>query len=333
MALAVTAIALSGCGNSSTRGHSSTQRIASGTSRSCNGKHYTVAMVPAVTPLSFYDTMERAAAAEAQKLCMTIIYQGPATFGADPETQVLDAVLVKHPDALVVAPADPSAIQAPIERFEAAGIPVFGIDLALRDPSVVKSQVLGNNYQGGQLSAAALGTLMHGSGAAAPLNTARGIPTLDLRYQGFAATMHRLYPRIQVLPQQYAGATPSQAQTLARDLLLAHPNLKAFFCITEVQAEGAAAAIAALGKQGKVFVSTYDGDPTEVQDLKSGKIQFLAVQQVKKEGQTVVDYVHDWLTGKQTAVPKEVTIDTVAVTKANVDSPQIAPILYGPASH
>lgn len=325
LALVSIAVGLSACGGSSSGSSVASAEMGSG----CAGSEYTVALVPGVTPLSFYDTLARAAEKEAAKYCMTIEYQGASEFSADAQTKVVNALLVKHPDALILAPADPIAMEAPVRQFNDAGIPVFGVDLALGEPSLLKSQVLGNNYQGGEISGQALGKLMKGTGSVAPMATARGIPTLEERYNGFADTMKKENPQVEILPEQFAE-TSAEAQTIARALLLAHPDLTAFFCATEIQAEGAAAAIEALGRQGEVSVATYDGDPTEVEDLKAGKIQFLAVQQVKKEAQTVVRFVHEYLTGNGASIPKEVKVDTVPVTKENVDDPNIKAILYEP---
>jgi ribose transport system substrate-binding protein len=295
-----------------------------------SGKHFTIAMIPGETPLPFYDTMYRAAQQQAAKYGITIDYEGSATFGAEAQTQVLDAVLARHPDAVIVCPDDPSALTAPLEQFRAEHIPIIGVDLALADPSILVSQILGNNSQGGANAAAALGKLMGGTGTVAPLSTAQGVPTLILRENGFTAAMAKDYPDITVLPEQYA-ATSADAQSVARAELLAHPDLKGFFAVTEIQAEGAAAAVAALNRTN-VSIATYDGDPTEVQDLEAGKIQFLSVQQPKKEGQLAVDYAYDYLTGNTAAIEKSVLIDTVPVTKANVQTPAVQAVLYSPAN-
>lgn len=296
-----------------------------------SGKHYTVAYVPGVTQNSYFDTIKRAMDTVAQQNNITLDYQGSPNFDASDQTTVLNAVYAQRPDLLIVAPVDPSAMRAPIQRFLSAGIPVITIDEVLNDSSGLVSSSHGDGKQGGTVAGAQMAKLTVGTGTVAIINVVAGVTALEDRVEGFKEALQKAAPNVRIAPVAEAGSNPSGSQAATRSLLLAYPDLTGIYGVTEVNAEGAAATLGAQNKTGKIPVIAYDGTPLEVDYLKQGSLQYLVVQQAKPEGELAMRYAVDYLKGDKSQIKNEVVLPTAGVDVSNVDKPEIRNILYGPA--
>lgn len=96
-------------------------------------KPYTIAMVPGTTNGPFYLTMQKGAEAEAKKLGVDLLWQGSTTASAEAQIPVVQTLLARHPDALIIAPDDATALIQPIKQFTQAHIPVLAVDTTISD--------------------------------------------------------------------------------------------------------------------------------------------------------------------------------------------------------
>jgi ribose transport system substrate-binding protein len=290
-------------------------------------KSFTIALVPGLTVDPFYITMHNGAAAEAKKLGVKLTWQGGTTFSPTTQIPVLNSLLAEHPSALLIAPTDVKALQAPIQKFVSAGIPVIAVDTTINDTSLLKARITSDNVQGGAAAADTIARLAHDKGDVAVDNVNPGISTTDLRTQGFVNEMKK-YPKMKMLGVEYNNDSPTTAESQVRSLLLAHPSLVGVFATNLYGAQGAGAAIKALGDAGKVYVAAYDAEPATVKLLKSGAINVLVVQKPAQEGIDGVQFAYDLLTGKGSKVPKSTLVPNVIATTATASNPSVSKYYY-----
>jgi len=291
-------------------------------------KSYTIALIPGLTTDPFYITMHNGAEAEAKKLGVKLIWQGAPQFEPTLQIPVVNTVLAEKPSALLIAPTDVKALQAPIQKFDNAGIPVIAVDTTINDTKLLKGAVTSDNLQGGEAAADAIAKLAHDTGDVAVDNVAPGISTTDLRTQGFIQEIKKKYPKMTVVATEYNNDSATTAESQVKDLLLAHPNLVGVFATNLYGAQGAGAAINSLHDAGKVFVAAYDPEPATVKLLKQGAINVLVMQQPAVEGADGVLYAYDELTGKGSKVPKQTLVPNVVATTANANDPSISKYYY-----
>jgi len=326
----VAALGVAACGSSNKSSGSSgsgTSSSSGSSGSSSSGKHFTIALVPGLTTDPFYITMHAGAAAEAKKLGVTLTWQGGTTFSPNTQLPVVDALLAKHPNALLIAPTDVNALKAPIQKFTTANIPVIAVDTTINDTSLLTSQITSNNFQGGQAAADAIAKLAHDKGQVAVDNVQPGVSTTDARQAGFLAEMKK-YPHMQVVAKEYNQDSPTTAESQVRNLILAHPGLVGVFGTNLYGAQGAGKAVDAAGKKGKVFVAGYDAEPAETQLLKSGVVNILVMQQPAVEGMDAVKYAYDKLTGKTSMIPKKTLVPNVVATTATASNPSVTKYFY-----
>ncbi len=304
-----------------------TGATAAAPARATSHAKFTIALVPGLTTDPFYITMQNGAEAEAKKLGVNLTWQGGATFSPSTQLPVVNSLLAKHPSALLIAPTDVKALQAPIARFRAAGIPVISVDTTITDTSLLVSRITSNNFQGGEAAAQTIARLAHGKGDVAVINVNPGISTTDARQAGFLAAIKK-YPNMKVVATEYDNDSPTTAESQAKNLILAHPDLVGIFGTNLYSAEGAGQGVVASGKKGKVFVAGYDAEPAEVKLLKQGVIDILVVQQPAVEGRDGVLFAYDYLTGHKSAIPKSVLVPNVIATTATASDPSVAKYYY-----
>jgi ribose transport system substrate-binding protein len=293
-------------------------------------KTYTVYLVAGIASDAFYLTMKKGAEAAGKKLGVKVVFTG-STAAFSPNTQIpfLNGAIARHPDAILIAPTDKTALIAPIQRAISAGIPVITVDTFISKPIAV-TNISTDNVGGGKAAADALAKAIGGSGDVASISVNPGISTTDQRAQGFAAQLKAKYPKIKYLGVQYSNDDQTKASNETSALLNGNPNLKGIFAMNVVTGNGVTSAVTAAGKAGKVKLVEFDAGPPQVQALKAGTVDALVAQYPYGIGQMGVQMAYKWITGHRTGIKKHYGTGSAVVTKANVNSPSIKKYLYTP---
>ncbi len=88
----------------------------------------TIALIPGLTTDAFYITMQKGAQAAADALGVELVFQGAPDFNPVTQVPVLDAVIARAPDAILIAPTDTTQLIEPLRKAHDAGIPVITVD-------------------------------------------------------------------------------------------------------------------------------------------------------------------------------------------------------------
>jgi ribose transport system substrate-binding protein len=293
-------------------------------------KQYTFYLVAGIASDAFYLTMNKGAQAAAKKLGnVKVIYTGsPAAFSPPTQIPYLNGAIARHPDAIMIAPTDKTALIAPIQRAISGGIPVITVDTFISKP-IAFSNVSTDNVAGGKAAADALVKAIGGSGEVAAISVNPGISTTDQRAQGFAQELKK-YPNVKYLGIQYCNDDQTKASNETSALIAGHPNLKGIFAMNVVSGNGVTAAVTSAGKAGVVKLVEFDAGPPQVQALKAGTIDALVAQYPYGIGQKAVQLAYQYVTGHKTGILKHYGTGSAVVTKANVNSAAIKKYLYTP---
>jgi ribose transport system substrate-binding protein len=312
--------ALTGCGSSSTSSNSSSSagnNSSGGSQASSQKKQYTIALVPGLTTDPFYITMHNGALAEANKLGVNLMWQGATEMTSSAQLPVVNSLISKGVDAMLVAPADANALTQPLKTATQKGTKILTVDTSVADTSFLSAAVTSNNYQGGQVAADTLAKLTHNHGEVAIINFANGATTAEQRRAGFMDEIKK-YPGIKVVADEYCDNSQTKSNSQMASIISANPNITGVFGTNLYAAVGAAQAVKSSGKSGKINVIAYDAEPQEIDAIKSGLIYGTVAQNPYKEGQLAMEYAYDALTGK-TNFPKSTKLENLVITKANVN--------------
>ncbi|MCU1612795.1 MAG: ribose transporter substrate-binding protein [Frankiales bacterium] len=300
-----------------------TAACSSGSSSSGSGssgggsKTYNLAFIPGVAGDAFYITMQCGIQAEAQKEGATVKVQAPQKFDPTLQTPILQSVISSKPDAILIAPTDVSAMQAPIAQAKQQGIKVVLVDTTLSDPSVAESAIASDNSGGGKAAFDAIKQLAPNGGKVLGIGVQPGISTTDARDKGFGDAA-KADSKFQYLGVQYSQNDPAKAAQQVSAALQKDPDIVGVFASNLFSAEGAATGIRQAGKQNQVKVVGFDAGPDQIKALQDGTVQALIAQQPATIGTDGVQQAIKALKGQPTT--KSIKTGFTIITKDNLTS-------------
>jgi len=143
--------------------------------------------------------------------------------------QVKDFI-VKQVAAIVLSPCDAKGIVPAIQEANAAGIPVFTVDIPCLEPGVsIVAQVCTDNEQGGRLAGEALVEGLAGRPGKVAILHAKKFESCRLRVKGFRAVLDEhnagSEAKLVVADEYESNGAKDIGYKAASDALQAHPDL------------------------------------------------------------------------------------------------------------
>jgi ribose transport system substrate-binding protein len=279
-----------------------------------------VAVVLGVKGSPFYQALACGAKAKAKELGLALTISAPDQFAADSQIPVVNAVAATTPAVAVIVPTDAKALIAPMKQLVDRGTKLVTVDQTIEDSSLVQTQIVTDNAQGGRLAADAINALLDGKGEVLVITQPPGSAAQDARTTGFEEQLKK-YPGIVYLGAQYQSDDPQKAAEIVTSTLSAHPKLAGLFSTNDQGAIGALTGLRQAGALGKVKVVAYDAASAEVSALKNGGIQALIAQDPKQEGEVAMESAAKLVRGQRldkTTLTEIVTIkagDTATADK------------------
>jgi len=281
-----------------------------------------VAFVMGAESDPFFQAMKVGAEAAAKANNIDLIWQGdPSEYSPATQIPVVDQVLAQKPDALVLIPTDPTALQASVAKAKAAGIPVINVDTRVNDLTDVLSFITGDNADGGAKAADALAKAIKykkGKTYQVVVGLTSATATTNVaRLDGFSKQIAKKYPGIKIVDKAYSQSQPAKANTNVSNWLTKYPKLAGIFAIDGTNAAGAAAAIQAKGLKGKVALVGYDAYKANVDLIGKGVFTALVAQDPAAEAKLAIEYLVKYFAGQTSGIKKEVVIPNVVLSKSS----------------
>ncbi len=320
----VSSILLAACGSSSSSSTVAASGSGSAAAATCAGKK--IAFVMGAESDPFFQAMKVGATDEAAKVGATLIWQGdPKEYSPATQIPVVDQVLAQQPDALVLIPTDPDALQAEVTKAVAANVVVANVDTHVTDLSQVLTFITGDNADGGAKAADAIATAIgykDGGSYKVVVGLSSETATTNVaRLDGFKKAIADKYKGIEIVDVAYSQSKPEVANTNVNNWLTKYPDLNGIFAIDGTNGQGAAAALQAKGLTGKIALVGYDAYPDNVKLIKTGVFTALVAQDPATEARQAIDAVCTKLTGGDvSSIKKEVVIPNVVLDKNSSDA-------------
>ena len=296
---------------------------------------YTITLIPGLTTDAFYITMNAGAQAAAEALGITVNFQGAEEFNPTLQVPVLDAVIARQPDAILIAPTDTTQLIAPLQSAVDAGIPVITVDTFIGDGQYGDnagegdfplSYIASDNVAGGRIAARAMAEAIGGEGAVYVSNVRPGISTTDQREEGFKMELAENYPDITVLETQYNENDSSTAASQFQAVLAREPDLRGVFGANLFSAIGAANGVESAGESDEITVIAFDAPQSIVDSIGTGLVDMAIAQHPAEIGYYGVMTAYAHLTGQ--SVPPLIGTGFTVITEENVDDPDIQKFIY-----
>lgn len=294
----------------------------------------TITLIPGLTTDDFYITMNRGAQAAAEALGITVNFQGAEEFEPVLQVPVLDAVIGRGPDAILIAPTDSTQLIEPLRRAHDAGIPVITVDTFIGngqyqtgsgDADFPISYIASDNIEGGRIAARAMAEAIGGEGKVYVSNVRPGISTTDQREEGFKLEMAD-HDGIEVLDTQYNENDASLAASQFQAVLARSPDLAGVFGANLFSALGAANGVQAAGKSGEVAVIAFDAPQSIIDNIEDGLVDIAIAQHPAEIGYYGVITAYAHVTGQ--SVPPAIGTGFTVIDADNMHDENIQRFIY-----
>lgn len=284
-----------------------------------------VVYIQGMSGIPFYSTVACGAQDEAKKHGITFSAQGASAWDVAKQTEIVNAVVARKPDAIMISVTDTKAMIPPLAQAKAAGIPIIGIDDDLADRSIMASKIQSDSIEGGKLAGERLGELIGGQGEVIAINNTPGTPIGDARVEGFKQGIAK-FPGIKFLGVKYSNNETAKAANIASTTASSNANLKGIFAVTTNNTEGSVTGLREADKTGAVKLVGYDTSDPIVEALRKGSVDGLVVQYPYGEGVQGIKTAVDIWAGKQ--VERDQKSPFVVATPDNIDDPKVQEYIY-----
>ena len=288
-----------------------------------NAQRPRVALVMKSLANEFFQTMQEGARAHQKshateyELLVNGIKDEIDTAG---QIRLVEQMLVQRVNALVIAPADSSALVPVLQQAIARGVLVINIDNRL-DPAALAAKKISvpfvgpDNRAGARLAGAHLAKQLK---PGAKVGIIEGVSTTvnaQQRTLGFKDAMSAA--GITVASVQSGEWELQKANTIAASMLREHPDLAALLCGNDTMALGAVAAVRARGKAGQVKVIGYDNIAAVKPLLADGRMTATVDQFASKQAVFGIEVALKALAAKtpQAALPAAASTEVALVTR------------------
>ncbi|HYR59664.1 MAG TPA: substrate-binding domain-containing protein [Chthoniobacteraceae bacterium] len=287
-----------------------------------------IAVIPKGTTHVFWKSVEAGARQAGQELGVNIVWKGPLKENdRAQQIAIVEQFASEGVSGIVLAPLDDTALRRPVQAAMAKNIPVVIIDSALKGEAGkdFAGYVGTNNKLGGQLAGEHLVKLLGGKGKVVLLRYMEGSASTTEREAGFLEAVKKA-PEIQlIVDNRYAGATASEAQTAALNMLDQLRQADGIFASNESATFGLLLALRQNNLAGRAKFVGFDTSPPLVEALKKGELHALIAQNPRKIGYEGVKAMVAKLDGGD--VPASTDTGVQLITPENLSTPEIQELI------
>ena len=286
----------------------------------------TIAIISKGEQHQFWQAVKKGALDEATKLGVTATYQGPATESeVDKQLTMLQTALSSNPAAVCFAALDSKAAGSLLQQAKDANIPVVGFDSGV-DSDIPVTTVATDNIAAAGVAADKVAELIGDAGKVGVIVHDQTSQTGITRRDGFVNQMAAKHPNIQVVDVQYGAGDPVKSADIAKSMMTANPDLKAFFGANEGSIKGVLNALKETGNENKILAVGYDSGQQQLDAITSGVQAGAITQNPVGIGAKCVDAAVDAINGKD--IPKNIDTGFYWFDKTNINDPEIQAVLY-----
>jgi ABC-type sugar transport system substrate-binding protein len=288
-------------------------------------KRITIAMMPKLVPIPYFQACEKGAREAAQELGDKIqfIYDGPATDSDEKQQQILDTWIAKRYEVLAVAPVNPESISNRLKKAldrklhvvtydaDAASAREFFINQGTYE-DIARTLV--------DLMAEGIG----GKGQVAIISGSRTAANQREWMKRMLPYMAERHPDMKMVEDFYPGEDHAEAVKDAQRALQKYPDLKGIFGITSVSCPASAEAVRQAKAADRVCVTGL-ATPNDMREyINDGTVRKFALWNAVDLGYLTVHAGYLLAQGK---LPKDGEIEAGRLGKIQVKAGEV---LLGP---
>lgn len=201
-----------------------------------------------------------------------LTYDAPSKENVSEQIDIIDQMLDKNPDALIVGYIDVNSGKTQLELAEANGVPVFSVDSSIQN-SLIETETKTDNYKAAAEAADRLCEAIGDSGEVALLVHSSETETGIEREKGFREEIEQNHPDVQIIDTTYVNQDERSAEEIVAAVMAEHPDLKAYFGTNDNVTRVLATVVSKFAPEGQtVLAAGFDASAKLVQAVKDGTL-------------------------------------------------------------
>jgi len=240
-----------------------------------------------------------------------VVHFIPRSEAAPEQLGLVDEVIRNKPDAIVLAPFDPSAMVPAVEKLDAAGIPVTNVNERLAGGRTV-AYVGTDDYQLALATARYLIDAMGKKGNVVILEGPETLPTSIARVKAYKDVLKE-FPDVKLLASKTANYARTPAVQVMKSWLRLYPQIDGVLSANDPMAIGAIESLKAANK--KALVVGINASREVIEFVKSGDLLGSGDYNGFEQGCLAAEIAIRNLRRQPT--PKEINLKAVVMDKTN----------------
>ncbi len=193
-------------------------------------------------------------------------YDAPGDGDIAEQIDIIDQMLDKSPDALIIGFVDINSGKTQLELADSNGVPVFAVDSGIEN-SLIISESKTDNYQAGKEAAVRLCELIGDEGQIALLVHSSETETGIEREKGFTDEIEQNHPNVEIVNVAYQDQDERSTDDIAAAVLAEYPELKAY------------SALEMYGPEDRtITVTGFDAAHSEIESIQNGTLAGVMAQ-------------------------------------------------------
>jgi ribose transport system substrate-binding protein len=245
-----------------------------------NKRPFNIAVIPKGNTHAYWKSVYNGAYQASKETNVKIIWSSPKLeTEIDVQIKIIEDFIASDTiDAIVIAPADKTALVDPLEKASKKNIPVVIIDSGVETESFM-SFIGTDNYNAGVACAKKMAEALKGKGKIILIRYLAYSESTNAREQGFLDAIAEIAPHIRVVSaDRFGGNSIASAQKVASELLDEFPDINGIFCPGESITVGTFRALEAKNKAEQIKLIGFDANTALFAALIEGKIYAIALQ-------------------------------------------------------
>jgi ribose transport system substrate-binding protein len=242
-------------------------------------------------------------------------FQGPDYANAEEGVKFINMAYAAKVSGIITYVQDETKYKSVIDKVVKGGIPIVTVD-SDAESSKRLAYVGTDNVAAGSAGAKEMIKQIGTNGDVAIIMGGRNVKNQIERVKGFTDYIKNNSNLI-ISDIESSDSYLLEAELAAKRILMNHSNIKAIFCTSALDGQGAAKALISTGFEGRTKIISFDDLPETLKYIQNGTIAATIVQNPYAMGYKSVNIIMDVMEGKSIkgVFPTDVTV----VSKENLD--------------
>lgn len=243
-----------------------------------------------------------------------IIIPFDANIDIELQNDQIKEMVEKGVDGIFLTPVDYEKVEPAIIAANEAGIPVFVIDLPLKNENLAVSTITSDNNKLGEMIA---DDIMSRKDSAKILIL--DYPNISTTHDRTVSFVDRLKgkPEYDIIIKNLENQNYEGARTAIKEAIQESPDINVVVPTFDIAVLGTLAGLRDIGKEKDVMVYGIDGTPLIKDLVEEGKLIATTTQLPIEMGMTAAETAYTYLEGHP--VSKKIIIPVALITKENLD--------------